>query len=283
MPVTSEHAAGEQGPLTALVALKRSEAAKSRLGSLPDPLRRRLAWTMALDTLRALAAVLPVIVISNQPGIDARLRNERIAAKVLAESHSVGINAALQHGERVALAAGFRGVLACVGDLPALRTESVRAVLAAAEQYPRAFLSDASGVGTTMLTAIGADLQPLFQGRSAAAHRASGAIGIDAQDLGRPVPDARRDVDSDVDLADAVRLGLGPSTSQLFAGSRLGQYAVITVAEKQPDGSSAAVTGSGYRVNLPPGAAGPSLRQPSPGQRLHAVVVDQQVLSAWLY
>jgi 2-phospho-L-lactate guanylyltransferase len=283
MPVTAERGAGEQGQLAALVALKRSEVAKSRLGSLPDPLRRRLAWTMALDTLRALAAVLPVIVISNQPGIDARLRSEKIAARVLAESHSVGINAALKHGERIALAAGFRGVLACVGDLPALRTESVQAVVAAAERYPRAFLADTSGVGTTMLTAIGADLQPHFQGRSAAAHRASGAIGIDTEDLGRPVPDARRDVDSDVDLADAIRLGLGSSTAQLFDGNRLGQYAVITVGERRPDGSSAAVTGSGYRVNLPAGAAGPPLRRPAPGQRLHAVVVDQQVLSAWLY
>jgi 2-phospho-L-lactate guanylyltransferase len=283
MPVTSVGGAGEHGRLAALVALKRSEVAKSRLGSLPDQLRRRLAWTMALDTLRALAAVLPVIVISNQPGIDARLRTEKIAARVLAESQSIGINAALQHGERVALAAGFHGVLASVGDLPALRTESVRAVLAAAEKYPRAFLADTSGVGTTMLTAFGADLQPHFQGRSAAAHRASGAIGIDAQDLGRPVPDARRDVDSDVDLADALRLGLGPSTAQLFDGNRLGQYAVITVAEQRPDGSAAAVTSRGYRVHLPAGSAGPPLRRLTPGQRLHAVVADQQVLSAWLY
>jgi 2-phospho-L-lactate/phosphoenolpyruvate guanylyltransferase len=283
MPVTSEHGAAEQGQLIALVALKRSEVAKSRLGSLPDPLRRRLAWTMALDTLRALAAVLPVIVISNQPGIDARLRSEKVAARVLAESHSVGINAALQHGERVALAAGFRGVLASVGDLPALRTESVRAVLAAAATYPRAFLADTSGIGTTMLTAIGADLQPHFQGRSAAAHRASGATFLDTDELIRPVPDARRDVDSEVDLADAVRLGLGPSTAQLFDGNRLGKYVVITVGEQRPDGSSAAVTGSGYRVNLPAGAAAPPLRRLTAGQRLHAVVVDQQVLSAWLY
>jgi 2-phospho-L-lactate/phosphoenolpyruvate guanylyltransferase len=283
MPVTSERGTAEQGRLTALVALKRSEVAKTRLGSLPDPLRRRLAWTMALDTLRALAAVLPVIVISNQPGIDARLRSEKIAARVLAESHSVGINAALQHGERAALAAGFRGVLASVGDLPALRTESVRAVLAAAENHPRAFLADASGIGTTMLTAIGADLQPHFQGRSAAAHRASGAACLDSDELIRPVPDARRDVDSDVDLADAIRLGLGSSTAQLFDGNHLGQYTVITVGEQRLDGSSAAVTGSGYRVNLPTGAAALPLRRLTPGQRLHAVVVDQQVLSAWLY
>jgi 2-phospho-L-lactate guanylyltransferase len=283
MPVPWKHAASQPGQLVALVPLKRSEVAKSRLRSLPDPLRRRLAWTMALDTLRALAAVLPVIVISNQPGLDARLRNEKITAKVLAESHSVGINAALQHGERAARANGYRGVLASVGDLPALRTESVRAILVAAADYPRAFLADTSGIGTTMLMATGTDLQPRFQGRSAATHAASGAICIDSEDLGRSVPDARRDVDSDVDLADAFQLGLGPSTAQLFDGNRLGQYVMITVAEQRPDGSTAAVTGSGYRVHLPAGAASRQLRRLAPGQRLHAVVVDEHVLSAWLY
>jgi 2-phospho-L-lactate guanylyltransferase len=283
MPVTSEQGADQPGRLVALVPLKRSELAKSRLGSLPDPLRRRLAWTMALDTLRALAAVLPVIVISNQPGLDARLRNEKITAQVLAESQPRGVNAALEHSERVARADGYRGVLASVGDLPALRTESVRAVLTAAAHYPRAFLTDTSGIGTTMLMAIGTDLQPRFQGPSAAAHAESGAICIDSEDLDRPVPDARRDVDSDVDLADALQLGLGPSTAQLFDGNRLGQYTMITVGEQRPDGSTVAVTSGGYRVHVPAGAAGPQLRRLAPGQRLHAVVVDEHVLSAWLY
>ena len=45
-------------PAAAVVALKPSEYAKSRL-DLPAPLRQRLAWTMALDTLRALAAACP--------------------------------------------------------------------------------------------------------------------------------------------------------------------------------------------------------------------------------
>lgn len=39
----------------AVVALKQSPYAKSRL-DVPAPLRRRLAWTMALDTLSALAS-----------------------------------------------------------------------------------------------------------------------------------------------------------------------------------------------------------------------------------
>jgi 2-phospho-L-lactate/phosphoenolpyruvate guanylyltransferase len=283
MPATSASAPyGVLPRFAALVALKRTEHAKSRLDSMPDPLRRRLAWTMAVDTLRALAAVVPVIVISNQPGLDARLRAERVAARVLPESHLVGVNAALEHGERAARAAGFDGVLAAVGDLPSLRAESVRVVLEAARRHPRTFLADASGIGTTMLIAVGTPLDPHFQGRSAAAHRASGAISLVADDLGGPLADARRDVDDEVDLADAARLGLGPATAELFDGTELGRYAVITVGEQRSDGSSIAVTSGGYRVRLPNSTAR-QLRRLAPGQRLHAVLAGQTVLSAWLY
>ena len=282
MAATPQHASGHGPRFTALVALKRTEHAKSRLDSMPDPLRRRLAWTMALDTLRALAEVLPVIVISNQPGLDARLRGERIAARVLGETQLVGVNAALRHGERAAHAAGFDGVLAAVGDLPALRAASVRTVLDAARRHSRAFLADASGIGTTMLTAVGTELNPQFQGRSAAAHKATGAVGLGADHVG-PIPDARRDVDDEVDLADALRLGLGPSTAQLFDGTTLGRYAVITIAAQLPDGSATAVTSSGYRVDVPASAAR-QFRRLAPGQRLHAVLAgDTTVLSAWLY
>ena len=57
----------------AVVALKAAEHAKSRL-DFPAPLRRRLAWTMAVDTLAALsAAVSQVLVVSNQPALASRL------------------------------------------------------------------------------------------------------------------------------------------------------------------------------------------------------------------
>jgi len=101
-----------------------------------------------------------------------------------------------------------------VADLPALRPGSVRRVLAAAPPG-RAFLADTSGVGTTMLLARDTALEPRLQGRSAAAHRQSGALPLGNDLLGGPVPDARRDVDTEVDLFDAVRLGLGPATRGL--------------------------------------------------------------------
>ena len=263
-----------------LVALKRSDVAKSRLASVPAPLRRRLAWTMAVDTLRALTAVLPVIVISNQPELAGRLSRERISARVLAEPLVAGMNAALRHGEKAATGAGFSSTLACVGDLPALRPASVRAVLAAAINPGRAFVADASGTGTTMLIASGTELDPHFQGRSAAGHRESGAVALSAADLGGPLADARRDVDSEVDLYDAYFLGLGSATAQLFdPRGRLGRYELIMVDDR-PGDVRYAVTADGDRLNLPAGAL--SERSTSAGQRLHAVVNNGQVLSAWL-
>jgi 2-phospho-L-lactate/phosphoenolpyruvate guanylyltransferase len=233
----------------ALVALKPTEIAKSRLATFPDPLRQRLAWTMALDTLRSLTAVLPVIVISTQPDLNARLRAEQIPAQVVTEPVASGVNAALRHGEEAAAAAGFAGTLACVGDLPALQPTSVQAVLNAAAEVSRAFVADTSGIGTTMLIAIGASLNPHFQGRSAVAHQASGAVALGHAELGGQVADARRDVDGEADLYDAYQLGLGPATRQLFdAKGRLGRYELITASD---------------------------------GQRRHAVVSDGRVLSAW--
>jgi 2-phospho-L-lactate/phosphoenolpyruvate guanylyltransferase len=264
-----------------LVALKRTEVAKSRLTMVPGPLRRRLAWTMALDTLRALTAVLPVIVISNQPELAARLSRERIWARVLAEPVTAGMNAALRHGEKAAAMAGFSSTLACVGDLPALRPDSIRAVLAAAIIGGRAFVADASGTGTTMLIASDTELEPHFQGRSAAGHRESGAVALGAAELGGPLADARRDVDSEVDLYDAYFIGLGPSTAQLFdSQGRLGRYELIMADDAQPSETQHAVTAGGDRVTIPAGAVGQ--RTAGPGQRLHAVVSDSQVLSAWL-
>src|SRR5688572_6224132 len=171
-------------PAAAVIALKPIEHAKSRL-DIPDPLRRRLAWTMALDTLSALCRALPhVLVVSDQPALEARLRRAGLAVEVISESGHVGMNSALTRGALRLHAQGFTSVVACVGDLPALRSESVARVLDASRSHPRSFVTDASGVGTTMLVARDVELAPQFQGRSAAAHHASGAVSLAADAIG---------------------------------------------------------------------------------------------------
>lgn len=266
----------------AVVALKATEQAKSRLGAMPDPLRRRLAWTMAVDTLAALSeSVGHVVVVSLQPALASRLARLGLTVEVIPEGRTRGLNGALTLGAQVARTAGYHTVLACVGDLPALRPDTVRRVLGAAQGVPRSALADATGVGTTMLIARGVDLEPRFQGRSAAAHHSSGAAMI----TGDWLFDARRDVDTEVDLADALRLGVGRSTEPLVdpTTGRLGRYQVITTTQwTTEDGTPLAVTSSGHRVRVPAAALADGLRTPRLGQRLHAVVAADEVRSAWL-
>ena len=268
--------------MAAVVALKATDQAKSRLAAVPDPVRRRLAWTMAVDTLAALsAAVGHVVVVSRQPALASRLARLGLSVQIVPEGPTGGLNVALTHGAEVARAAGFETVLASVGDLPALRPDTVRRVLDAARGFPRSALADATGVGTTMLIARGVDLQPRFQGRSAAAHHSSGAALL----TGELWSDARRDVDTEVDLADAARLGIGRWTGPLInpVTGRLGTYQVITTTQwTTADGTPLAVTRSGHRVELPTAALADGLRTPRLGQRLHAVLAADAVRSAWL-
>jgi 2-phospho-L-lactate/phosphoenolpyruvate guanylyltransferase len=269
----------------AVIAIKPIEHAKSRL-ALPDPLRRRLAWTMALDTLSALCRALPhVLVVSDQPALEARLRRAGLAVEVISESGQVGINSALTRGALRLHAQGFTSILACVGDLPALRPESVARVLDASRSHPRSFVADASGVGTTMLVAHDVELAPQFQGRSAAAHHASGAVGLGAEAIGSPVADARCDVDTEADLAAAIGLGVGSATSALIdhERGRLGRYQLITATQwSNADGDQLAITASGSRIALPADAFRGELQHVQLGQRLHAVEADGRVLSVWL-
>lgn len=269
----------------AVIAIKPIEHAKSRL-AVPDPLRRRLAWTMALDTLYALCRALPhVLAVSDQPALEGRLRRAGLAVEVISESGHVGMNSALTRGALRLHAQGFTSILACVGDLPALRPESVARVLDASRSQPRSFVADASGIGTTMLIAHDVELAPQFQGRSAAAHHASGAVSLAAEAIGSPVADARCDVDTEADLVAAIELGVGPATSALIdhEKGRLGRYLLITATHWcNADGDQLAVTASGTRIALPADALRGELRHAQLGQRLHAVEGDGRVLSVWL-
>lgn len=270
--------------VTAVLALKEAATAKSRLG-LALPLRQRLAWTMAVDTLRALAAVVgQVVVVSDQPALRSRLRRAGLEVTLTDDGGSTGLNAALRRG--AALARGST-VLACVGDLPALHPDSVRRVLTAAgeRRIDRWFLADASGVGTTMLGVRGGLLDPRFQGRSAAAHHHSGAVGLSDDLLGGGVADARCDVDTEMALGTAAGLGLGAETAALMVPGtgQLGRFEVVTMTSwVGPDSEVVVVSADGRRLRLPRASLATGLREPRTGQRLNAVTHGTEVLSAWL-
>lgn len=269
----------------AVVALKRSTVAKSRLGRLPVPIRRRLAEAMAWDTLTALCQVIDrVIVVSDDPELPGKLQRLGIPAAVLAEPEPAGMNAALRAGDQRLRDQGCTRVLACVGDLPGLTARALRVLQEVVHQQRdpgQLFVADHTGTGTTMLIADRVPLDPHFQGESAAAHRAAGAVAISEPDH----PGLRNDVDSLEDLARVVGLGVGPYTAALVDPDtgRPATYVAITVAGSAATGDELSViTDDGVRLQLPEDAREPRLRLLRPGQRLHAARVGDRIVSAWL-
>jgi 2-phospho-L-lactate/phosphoenolpyruvate guanylyltransferase len=208
---------------TLVLPLKPLALAKSRLADAVGPLRPELALAFALDTAAAAlrcAEVARLLVVTDDPLAAAELA--ALGALVVPDEPLVapgepeaGLNAALRHGARVARERhGAAGVAALSADLPALRPLELGRVLRAAARYPRAFLADTQGVGTTLLAAgPGVALAPAFGGASRLRHAASGARELTQDD----VPSVRRDVDTPEDLRVALSLGTGPRTAALSA------------------------------------------------------------------
>ncbi|MFJ8824528.1 2-phospho-L-lactate guanylyltransferase [Streptomyces sp. NPDC102467] len=202
---------------TLVIPLKPLVRAKSRLAPAAGGLRPGLALAFAQDTVAAAGAcraVRDVVVVTD----DARAARELTAlgARVVPDSPRAGLNAALSHG-----AASVRSlrpaapVVAMNADLPALRPVELARVLTAAAAFPRAFLPDAAGIGTTLLCAApGAELLPAFGTASRARHTASGAAELFLDG----VDSVRQDVDTGDDLRVALALGVGPYTAKATTG-----------------------------------------------------------------
>jgi 2-phospho-L-lactate guanylyltransferase len=198
---------------TLVVPLKPLPRAKTRLAAaLGEADRARLALAFAQDTVRAALActrVNGVVVVTDDPHAAHEL--SALGARIVPDAPDAGLNPALSHGAQDVRARHPRAALAALNaDLPALRPEELGRVLDLAGRFPRAFLPDAAGSGTTLLTARpGRALDPRFGPRSRARHRASGAEELDLPG----VPSVRQDVDTAPDLAAAAALGLGPFTA----------------------------------------------------------------------
>lgn len=193
----------------AVLAAKPAGEGKTRM-NLPG--RDQIARALISDTPHALATATDVLVlVTDDSALASHLTDDGLEFQLVAESGRHGLNRALALGAEQAWALGVRRVLACVGDLPALRPQSVRRILAAADPYPRSFLADHHGIGTTMLIADGRPLAPQFEGGSAMAHEASGAVRLNSALDPEPL-DATWDVDTESDLTAVVELGVGHFT-----------------------------------------------------------------------
>ncbi len=199
-----------------VIPVKRPEIAKTRLTEAVGELRPALARAFAADTVAA-ALASPAVELVVAVTDDATFGDEArgLGAVVIADAPDAGLNAALRHGAEEARALRpDLAVAALSADLPALRPDELAAALGAASEQRVSFVGDLAGLGTTLYGALpGEPFSPRFGGRSRAAHRAAGAVELTLDGI----PSVRRDVDTEVDLWDALRLGVGPRTKAIAA------------------------------------------------------------------
>jgi 2-phospho-L-lactate guanylyltransferase len=196
---------------TIVVPLKLLPGAKSRLAVGLDPAEHaRLVEAIRADTLAAAAGAGRILVVSDRATTD----DAGWYGSYLLQREP-GLNAALREGAGAAAARWpDDGVAALVGDLPALRSAELRDALLLAAGHPRCFVADASGTGTSLLTARpGVGLDPQFGPDSAARHARIAHL-LPAG------PGLRLDVDTAADLAQAVDLGVGPATRGVIGNGR---------------------------------------------------------------
>ena len=193
---------------TLVIPLKPPGAGKTRLGSDAE-----LARAIALDTVEAAAAaarVGRVIVVTADTALAEDL-DAMAGVEVALEPRPAGIAAAIARGLGKTPEAEPRAAL--LGDLPGLVAAELDDVLAWAEEHDLAFVPDADGTGTTLVTArAGVPLVERFGGGSAAAHRAVGLVQLDLPESSS----VRRDVDDPAQLAELAARGIGPRTRALL-------------------------------------------------------------------
>jgi 2-phospho-L-lactate guanylyltransferase len=199
-----------------VVPAKRLAVAKTRLRPLTAVLgdaaaasHDALVLALLADTVAAAGAcdvVTEVLVVTDDPAAAEVVRG--LGARTVSDEPDDGLNPALAHGARLAAEGA---VAALSSDLPALRPGELAAALQVAGGFPRAFVPDAHGTGTTLLTAVGVPLRPSFGPRSAQAHRQGGAVALSGT-----WPGLVRDVDTDADLREALLIGAGSQTTALL-------------------------------------------------------------------
>lgn len=202
-----------QGTWTAIIPIRSFTEGKTRL-STPQATTSSLIQAFADDVIHACSTCSEIsrtVVVSPDPQVLA-LAQER-GCEVFEEHGATGINEAIASARRI-----IDGpVIAILGDTPCITGEILTMVLQEARDHGTSFVADASGVGSTMWC-----VQPTssatshFGHHSRAEHRAHGAAELGARNPSPEWARARRDVDTDIDLWDAIRLGLGPATSALL-------------------------------------------------------------------
>jgi len=214
--MTPSSTAADLARLVAIVPLRSLEGAKSRLGGPLDAEERQALVADLLDrTVRAASAaeaVEAVVVVSPDPTV---LRAASAAGATPVRQIGDGLNEGLLAAARWAAADGATALLVLPGDLPAISSASIAAMVdaaraAAAAEPGRplvAIVADRHGRGTNALLLSPPDAIPFaFGPGSRGAHlAAAGEAGAVIVEVESPLA---LDLDLPDDLVLAERLGL---------------------------------------------------------------------------
>jgi 2-phospho-L-lactate guanylyltransferase len=203
-----------------LIAVKRLTAAKTRLAPIFSAATREgVVLAMLIDTITAATAVpamqsITVVTPDDVAADAARQLGARVIDDPTPSGHGNPLNNAISAAEE-AVRGETSNLVVLQGDLPALQPQELSEAIAAARTYPRSFVGDRHGTGTSALIALGVALDPRFGPDSAQRHRDSGAI-----ELTGAWPGLRCDIDTPDDLLVARRLGVGATTAQAIVDAR---------------------------------------------------------------
>ncbi|BDX33193.1 2-phospho-L-lactate guanylyltransferase [Mycobacterium antarcticum] len=217
--MSSTYGASDHDDVGLIIAVKRLDAAKTRLASAFTPgTRVGVVLAMLVDTISAasaVAAVRQITVVTPDNAAAAAVR--RLGAHVITDptprGHVDPLNNALLVTE-AAIRTETPNIVVLQGDLPALQPSELAGAIASARGNARSFVSDRHGTGTSALFAFGVPLDPRFGADSAQRHTDSGAIELTAA-----WPGLRCDIDTPADLALALSLGVGPTTASAVGRS----------------------------------------------------------------
>ena len=211
---------GAPADIGLVIAVKRLAAAKTRLAPVfSAATREAVVLAMMVDTIRAALAVpaLRSVTVVTPDQVAAETAKE-LGAQALTDptpdGHGNPLNNAIAAAEAV-VRESTPNIIALQGDLPALQPQELAEAIAAARSYPRSFVGDRHGTGTSALFAFDVPLEPRFGPDSARRHQHSGAI-----ELTGAWPGLRCDIDTPDDLMVARRLGVGAATVQAIGRPR---------------------------------------------------------------
>jgi len=199
-----------------VVPVKGRLAAKTRLHPPPGVGRADLAHAFALDTLTAAATCIApgdLVVVTSDELSATFVRNQ---GGIVVPDPGHGLNSAIRAGvDRVQRVLGPGPTAVLLGDIPTVRSQDLTKALSQCGRHQRAFVPDASGIGTVLLTARSPlALHPRFGAGSAERHQR------DHVRLSLDLPALRTDVDDDEALSAAVAIGVGRYTAAVLGRAR---------------------------------------------------------------